>query len=419
MEVSGNRRTRLDRILSVLDVGPGHPLDEHALEAARIRLLGTGLFRRVSMRLRKGSARGKVVLVVEVEERPTLRLSSLTLGTTAVSPLYAGFGLSDVNVLGAGLTASGAFVVGPDQRFAARLSLHDPSLFETGFLVGLTAQWVRGVELDCPTGLGTCRFGDFDRLRYRRTGGIASIGLPAARHYRVFLHYRFEDLEALTLPSPLRLRTDLPALALPPIAEGRSVISSLAVSFDFDSRPDAFLARSGTHLVVSAEVSSQLFFGSYDYSRYKLEIAQHFPGLADHALRVSFFGGLVQGNAPFFDRFHPADHSYFTIGANTVPRVLEVSFTEVSNYDAVLLSAGIEYAVPLHRGGRFFYRSYLYVAAAATVSSPGVDRSVLDLSFDPQNEISRFPLSGDLGVRIDSAIGIFRLGLSYPLDQVF
>ncbi len=136
-------------------------------------------------------------------------------------------------------------------------------------------------------------------------------------------------------------------------------------------------------------------------------------------MRAFFFGGLVQGAAPFFDRFHPADHSYFTVGANTVPRVLELSFTEISAYDSVLLSAGIEYAIPLHRGGTFFYRSYFYVAAAATVSAPDVDRSVLDLSFDPSNEVSRFPISGDVGVRIDTAIGLFRIGLSYPLDLVF
>ena len=418
--IRGNRRTRADLIRHALTVTPGQFLDEAQVARSRLRILALGLFRRVEMRLTRGSQRGWVVLVVTVTERPSLAISDLFLGTTDVSPFYGGFGIADDNLLGSGLLGSAAFVVGTDGRWALRASLHDPGLLGSDVIAGLTATWVRGVEVNCPLGLGRCDTAGLDRLRYRRGGGILSVGLRTGRESRVYIHYRAEGLTSRIHPGAVRLTTPGLPLDLPPIAAGRSFLSTVAVAFETDTRDDPFIATRGTRFLVSAEVSSKLLFSDYDYSRYRVSVAHYFRGFADHSIRLHLFVGLVQGAAPFFDRFQVADHSFFTVGANTVPRALELSFTEISKYDDVLVSGDATYQVPVFtEGGHFLYRGYLYAAVALTLSAHTVDRSLLDLSFDPRNEVSRFPVSGDLGIRLDTAVGVFSIGLSYPLNLLF
>src|SRR5688500_7023246 len=74
IELRGNLRTRARVVLRYLPFEPGDLLDvdDPAVELARYRLLGTGFFRDVQFSLRKGSERGRVVLVVEVVERNTI-----------------------------------------------------------------------------------------------------------------------------------------------------------------------------------------------------------------------------------------------------------------------------------------------------------------------------------------------------------
>ena len=416
--VDGNLRTRTNLIKRVLDLEPPIPLDERRLEEGRQRLMDLGLFVNVLLRLERGEQRGGVVLVVRVVERGSLLLSDLFLGFTDVTPFYGGFGVADTNVAGTALFAHGAFVLGSEGRRAFHLSVSDPNILNR-YSLGLGLIHLRGLELHCPGGFSACDAEELSRLEYRRTGGRASAGLLTGDASRVGFHYRFESLHSRT-SGELSAGDDdeewTVALGLPPMLIGPSRISSLTVSFEHDTTDDPFLARRGILLDLYAEVGSELFFSSYEYSRYGARLDTFWPGFGKHSIQVGAFGGFIQGDAPFFDRFHVADHSFFTVGANAVPRALGISFTEVSQYDDVLLAVDVGYRIPLRLQGRFIYRSYFHASAALTLSAHTVDGSLLDLSLDPRNEISRFPLSGDLGLRLDTTIGSFSLGLSYPLD---
>jgi outer membrane protein insertion porin family len=422
VRVEGDLRTRPALILRILDVEVGAPLDERRVERGRRRIAALGLFHDVRMRLERGSEPGHVVLVVSVDERGSLLLSDLFLGFTTATPFYGGFGVADANVAGTGLMAHGAFVMGSEGRSAFRVALTAPAFVDRDLSAGLSLLHLRGVELDCPAGLGACvDRADLMRLHYRRTGGRLSLGRRGGRFSRVHLQYRFEDVSGRVGGPGIDPGEPMPApfYGLPSLALGSSRISTLGVAYEHDSTDDPFLPRAGTRVEVQAEVGSRLFHSSYEYARYGASVAWHRPGARDHGLRLGLFGGFVQGDAPFFDRFHVADHSYFTIGANAVPRALGISFTEVSQYDDVLVATDLQYRIPLRHRGAFVYRGYFYAAAALTLSAHTVEGSLLDLSLDPRNEVSRFPLSGDVGVRLDTAIGVFSLGLSYPLDLLF
>ena len=87
VRVAGNRKTATSLIvgeLAVMDLKPGVSLDasDSRVEAARYRLLSLGYFLDVHLSVARGSQRGAVVLVVDVEERGTLVINELFPATS-------------------------------------------------------------------------------------------------------------------------------------------------------------------------------------------------------------------------------------------------------------------------------------------------------------------------------------------------
>src|SRR5690606_6723016 len=74
VEVEGNTRTHASVIRAYVPLERGEPFDpeESELETLQFALMGTGWFDEVHVRLRRGSERGWVVVVVEVVERNTI-----------------------------------------------------------------------------------------------------------------------------------------------------------------------------------------------------------------------------------------------------------------------------------------------------------------------------------------------------------
>lgn len=395
-------------------VEEGQILDEQRVLVSRLRLLQLGWFSRVDTRLEKGSARGRVVLVFDVTERNTLVVSELLLGSTEPQPLYGGLGLQQQNFLGQGLTLGGAFAWGgaPEGRASdpARFALRghffapDVALMGQRFAGGVSALWLRGEELACPD--PGCdgyqgRLGDAPRLRYERAGGELTLGVRPGPYERITLGWRGERLEATGVPGT---GTAGPA---PSIRPGRSTLSALVATWEYDSRDDLFLPTGGLYTLGQVTFGSALVGSDYEYSRYVLQGESGF-GLMGLPLRVQGLVGAVQGEAPFFERFYAADLSYFAVGP-ALARALELNFTTDARYDAFAAMGGLEYAVPLWSGGRFFQRAYLALGARAvwSAAAPGGGRT----------GFSRWPVSLDAALRLDTPIGTFNASLGAALDN--
>ena len=398
-----------------LTVREGQTLEDQRVLVSRLRLLQLGWFSSVETRVEKGSARGLVVLVFEVVERNTLLVTDLALGSTRAQPLYGGLGLSQQNFLGQGLSLGGGFVYGgapegrpadPD-RFAARASFDAPDVSVRGLhlVAGLSANLVRGEELDCLD--ADCRAyrgrtGDAPRLRYQRVGGEARLGLRPGPFERLTAAWRVERLTGTFLAG------DGGPIALPPVlVEGRSLLSALGVTWEYDDRDDLFLPTEGLLAVAQVTLGSRLLGSDYEYSRYALQLESGF-GLAGRPLRLQGFLGIAQGGAPFFERFYPADLSYFAVGP-ALGRAMELNFSTDSRYAAFAAMAGAEYAVPLWGHGAFFQRGYLALGARAVWSSQALGGR--------RNAFSRWPLSLDAALRLDTPIGTFNASLGALLDN--
>src|SRR5262245_5562016 len=106
IEVVGNRSTQADVILRALPIQAGDALraGDKRLRDARYKLLALGFFRDVTLGLRKGSERGRVVLTVTVVERGTIVLNRLWFGTSQTSPYWFGVDVGERNLLGTGLS---------------------------------------------------------------------------------------------------------------------------------------------------------------------------------------------------------------------------------------------------------------------------------------------------------------------------
>lgn len=83
---------------------------------SRLRLLSTGYFKSVDFSLKRGSRRGRVVLVIEVEERNTITVDGLYLGFSDVVPIYGGVGVTESNFLGRGMSVGAGVITGKDRR---------------------------------------------------------------------------------------------------------------------------------------------------------------------------------------------------------------------------------------------------------------------------------------------------------------
>ena len=405
IEGIGNAKTERQVILERILVELGDLVDESLIEESRLRLLGTGFFTSVEFSLRRGSTRGRVLLLVEVEERNTILVDELYLGYSRVSPFFGGFGLAETNFMGRGVNVGGSFVIGRDRR-ALELRAFAPSISGTPLQISGSAIVLQGAEVLDEDDL------DGEQLTYRRLGGTLGLGFRVGVAQRVSLIYRLESVRADRLPNldPAILRQ------APSIQFDDSVLSSLTARYERDTRDDPFVPTQGNRVALTAEVGTTLIGSTYEFSKYTVELSQALLLFEDHSLELHLYGGLVQGRTPFFNQFFISDFAYFAWNRDSLPRNAQLNFSESNDYDDMIASAGAVYAVPVLRGRELLYRMWLYGGLELTATA-----SLDELQEDPSGRGvgGTVPLSFDVGIKLDTFIGNFTVSLSYMLDLVF
>jgi outer membrane protein insertion porin family len=429
IEIRGNSRTRSRVVLRYIPFKPGDiiDVDDPEVELTRYRLLGTGFFRDVQFSLRKGSERGRVILVVEVEERNTVVVNDLWMGlsrdadTEGVSrPLtaYAGVDVAETNVAGTGITLGGAFGIAAEQ-LALRVRFLDPAFLGSRWMTSGSLLFNDAKDFFGNSGV---RKIDLSQLQavdgravvsYTRFGGNVGVGRDLSVPTQLWFHYRLETIDADVPSGASHLRSGVREPIQFSIIPGRSVLSTARLTLLHDTRDQPFLPTRGWSVAITGE--SGLPFGSdYVYQRLDIDTSRWWQlPWADHVLRLQLFGGAIGGDAPFFEQYYVNDFSDFrparVLGLNfdrrPPPDFFQTAIVEVrrGHYAA---KVGLEYRIPLYRGQRavygidFFASSGLYAVAGRR-----------DLTHPPRrfSGAARIPidLTANLGFRMDTSAGGF------------
>jgi outer membrane protein assembly factor BamA len=260
---------------------------------------------------------------------------------------------------------------------------------------------------------------DFAIVRYERFGGSLGLGRDLSVSTQLWVQYRLEGIQADYPDQASHLR----GFAREPIdfevVRGRSVLSTVRITLEHDTRDHPFLPTRGWMFSFNGELGVLPSALDYEYQRFEVDL-NHYLRLPwhGHVLRLGLYAGGLAGNAPFFEQFYVGDFSDFlpdrVLGVNfdrrPPPNFLGTQIVEV-RYGDYAFKLGAEYRIPLYRGRR----SVFGIDAFASAGVYGV-AGRRDLTHPAQGYtgLARVPidLSGNLGFRIDTSAGGFAFAFS-------
>jgi outer membrane protein assembly factor BamA len=468
-------KTRLIRSFVPLSTGHAFAVDDPEIEALRYRLLGTGWFDRVDLHLERGKERGWVVLVIAVEERSTLVFQELAFGigwsvenaagrTRGDTPErqaepYLGLALADTNFLGTGNTLGGALLVSPDQQ-GVSISFTSPVVRASRWALRTRGMFVNGQEYFGGDGDDKVRVSsqclpdelsraELERCQIAPPVAVvdywrANLRLGTAKDVGSFTRLSFDwSGDFVRVPpsgmpvaaSEIRGRGDSPLNRQPidfSIERYDSWVSMLSVGFTYDKRDSAILPSRGTLAGFEGDLASGLIASDYEFVRVQTNVNHYVPLPWGHVLRVGGFAGAVFGYAPFFYKFFVSDLTDLQpsriMGLNLdhrpAPNLIGVlqcgepfdsrCGTAISQMRQEELAARVdaEYTWPLARGRKKFLKNAdaFFLFGIYGLADP----NDLRVAVPGYHGFARLPidLTADLGVRLDTEMGVFQLGLA-------
>lgn len=451
VEVVGNTRTRAAVIRAYVPLERGEPFDpeESELETLQFALMGTGWFDEVQVRLRRGAQRGWVVLVVEVRERNTVVVEQIALGVAEglsssrtrdarVFP-YVGLTLTETNLLGRGMRLSATGLLSRHHQ-GGRIDFAYPHVLggNYGLRVAPFLNNSRQYFGHNPTVTTRCRepaprdcVDEFEARNavvfYRRGGFYLGTGRAIGSTLALDLGAQLEWVYVTSRPEAA---SEVRGSEIRPvdfsILPNRSFAAVLRIGLTYDRRDDPGLPTQGTYLRVQADAGTRLLGSAYDFVRLQAQFRQWVPLASHHTLRLSLFGGIVLGDAPFFYKFNASDMTdlipsrllEMQLDRRAPPNLLGTAIAFMRN-EEVAVRADIEYNVSLlrhdRRGGLRGAHAYVNVGTYLLA-----DLQDLQFAVPGLRGASRVPidLTFDIGVRLDTSIGVFQFGFSNLLGFI-
>jgi outer membrane protein assembly factor BamA len=442
IEIRGNTKTRRRVVEHFVPFHRGDVLnvDDPALELTRYRLLGSGFFRDVQLSLRKGSARGRVILVVEVTERNTLVVTDLAMGLSADTdengerrPLaaFAGVAVAERNLAGTGITLGSALAISQGattdeaiDQYALRVRFFDPAFLGTRW--AFSGELLYNDALDF-FGNGSVNVDGAESARYAvvtytRSGGQIGVGYPTSLTTRLWLGYRLESIGDVQIPRAAS--SEYGGWTEPidfKILPGHSVLSTLRASLEYDTRDHPWMPTRGWLASAALEISPAPAGSDYPYEKLDLRAHRWWALPHGHVLGLELFAGAIVGNAPFFEQYYVGDLTDFQpgrlLGLNfdrrPAPNFLHTAIENV-RYAQYALKLNAEYRIPLYRGTRSVYGIDVFASFGAFALADPRDITRPAPGF---TGLQRIPmdLTGNLGFRLDTSLGGFVFTFSNAL----
>jgi outer membrane protein assembly factor BamA len=437
IEITGNTATETEIIRRSLPIQPGDILhaSDKRLRDTRFKVLALGYFRDVTLAMRKGTARGQVVIEIHVVERGTFVLNRLWFGTNDLVPYWFGTDVGERNLLGLGISVGGGLiyaahgnVVGSRDQWAGEVRVADGSLRGTRWGVMGSMTLVHGSEPYRTAGADDdTSVANFRAFPYRRFGGRWGVTYDLSALSRLSATLRAESIDADLPIAPSQQLPDGTVAAVDlHLVDGHSRVITAGFGFDRDTRPDPVLPHSGGRITASFEIGSSVLDSSYDYTTAFGRYEHWWPFDKDERTTIGLrlAGGLVTGDAPRFDRIHISDVDHL-LTPRALGLVLSVASpldilhtrTDKPSYGELGGSASVEVARTLwrvHGTGRV-YGGDLFVATGLWGLAETGDFALRDTGVWKSLPID---LYGDVGVRLDTDVGIFELTIANALGRL-
>ena len=284
INISGNVNTRDKVIRREVELSEGMLFSATDMKRSRNNLNRLGYFERVNIAPQPGSSENKMVLNVDVKERPTGSISA-GIGYSSVDHIIGTASISQSNFLGTGLKLDlSGTISSKSERY--QLGFTEPWLFDKPISAGIDLFKVNR------------EFPDFTRGSY---GFDLRLGFPVyERDVRGYLTYKLEEVTVKDVASS--------AAQLIKDQEGKSTTSSLSGAIKRDTRDDAFFPNEGSVTSLSLEFAGGPLGGDNNFVKYIAEGAKYFPLFWDTTFVTHGVIGYIQGfggkEIPVYERFY-------------------------------------------------------------------------------------------------------------------
>jgi outer membrane protein assembly factor BamA len=265
-------------------------------------------------------------------------------------------------------------------------------------------------------------------LHYERFGGTVGVGRDLSVSTQVWGNYRLERISAQVPAAASDERGLRGLLDREPIdffiQRGKSVLSTVSVTIQHDTRDKPVLPTRGWFASVTTEASLTPLGSDYAYARIDALASKWWTLPWEHVLRLRLYGGVISGRAPFFERYYVSDLSDFraarVLGLNVERRLAPNFFgTDVGEvrYGDYAGKFDAEYRIPLYRGRRAVYGIDLF--ARVGVYAIAGQR---DITHPPggYSGAQLFPIdfTANLGIQMDTSAGGFTFAFANLLGFI-
>ncbi|MCA9713703.1 MAG: BamA/TamA family outer membrane protein, partial [Myxococcales bacterium] len=441
IEVLGNEQVPKQIILETLageelsvDAALLWPEDSR-VQRARQRLLATGNFERVTLKIRPvaGDATA-AALIVDVEERGSLSVTNLYIGSSRMTPFRGGLQVREHNFLGRSVHIGGGFIWGTRppaiassrRQQGGRVFIEAPRLAGTrvgmgGALYVLSASdpfRVAGAEDDPDPAL-------FRTVDFTRIGGLLGVTFPLIADLSLGVDYRFERVSAL-LPEDPRYydpaggsrRVDLY------LQDGIHRQTAAHFRLVWDGRDLAATLGKGGRFALDVQFSSPIVGSEYEYIKLVAGGAYTFRLPWGHWITPTLVAGQIAGDAPRYERFFTGDLSDWTPGRElsfiyTTRAAIDVFGTGIDTRTLgdLFTRFDLEYVWPLFqgsrvrgiKGGQLFLSTGVY-----TLVEP---RELREFRRARGEMVAPPGFNANFGLRLDTVIGTLDLSVGNVLRR--
>ncbi len=430
-------RRQLDATLELEGLHKGADVlwpEDGRVRRTRDRLRATGFFKSVTISLEpvEGSE-AAAVLVVDVEERSTVSVDRLYVGSSALTPFRGGVAVTEGNFAGRGVLLGGSFIWSslPAVRRGRRqqaygvyaeaphLSDAPIGLLGGAFVISAGEPYRVSGELDDPA---PTHFRTFD---YTRAGGLFGVTFPVAAHLGLGVDYRFERVNAQLPASPgYRAPSGITTPVDLGVREGTHRLTVATLSLAYDGRQQSFLTGKGAQVGVDVQLSSPGLGSQYEYAKLVALTSYTLRLPWRHWLTPRAQAGQILGDAPRFEQFYAGDLSTWTPGREESLRFstrnpIDVFGTGIDTrtFGSLFARFDLEYVWPVFRrtrnksiyGGDLFFSAGLF-----TLVDDAAGRA---RRREANERIAPTGFNADLGLRLDTAVGTVKLTVGNMLRR--